>query len=138
VLRATRPFALGRGAHLARHLVEMTLAMAIGMMVGATAFFSAAGTTPDDGLRRYAISFTLVMVAAMTIPMVAWMRYRGHTWRSSAEMTLAMALPALPLIGLRAGHLIAGSICGFYCLASFAAMVALVVYRRRDRRAAAG
>jgi hypothetical protein len=34
-----------------------------------------------------------VMGAAMTVPMVAWMRYRGHTWRPTAEMAMSMIIP---------------------------------------------
>ena len=38
----------------------------------------------------------------MTIPMVAWMRYRGHGWRPIGEMSGAMLAPtfvALALLG---------------------------------------
>ena len=36
----------------------------------------------------------------MTVPMVAWMRYRGHTRRPSIEMALSMILPTLAVLAL--------------------------------------
>lgn len=38
------------------------------------------------------------MGAAMAIPMVAWMRRRGHPWRDGAEMTAAMLVPTFALV----------------------------------------
>ena len=35
----------------------------------------------------------LVMATSMTVPMVAWMRYRGHGWAPAAEMSAAMYAP---------------------------------------------
>ena len=34
------------------------------------------------------------MAFDMTIPMVAVMLYRGHSWRSAGEMAAAMIVPA--------------------------------------------
>jgi hypothetical protein len=65
----------------------------------------------------------------MTVPMVAWMRYRGHAWDRSLEMAAAMVVPAIPLICLRLAD-VAGPICSAYCLLSVLAMVGLMVYRR--------
>ena len=36
----------------------------------------------------------------MTVPMVAWMRYRGHGWPASAEMAASMFLPTFGVIAL--------------------------------------
>jgi hypothetical protein len=41
-----------------------------------------------------------VMAITMTVPMVAWMRYRGHGWRPSAEMSAAMLVPTAGAIAL--------------------------------------
>jgi hypothetical protein len=35
------------------------------------------------------------MATSMTVPMVAWMRYRGHGWAPSAEMAGAMFVPTV-------------------------------------------
>jgi len=40
------------------------------------------------------------MAFSMTVPMVLWMRYRGHSWERGGEMALAMNLPVLPVLGL--------------------------------------
>jgi flagellar biosynthetic protein FliP len=67
----------------------------------------------------------------MTVPMVAWMRHPGHGWRSSAEMTAAMFLPAIPCIVLLRWHVIVfGAVCGWYCATMIAAMLVLMLYRR--------
>jgi hypothetical protein len=68
----------------------------------------------------------------MTVAMVAWMRYRGHTWRSSSEMGAAMVIPAAPLICLRLLDVISGPVCNVYCFATIVAMVAVMLYRRSD------
>lgn len=34
----------------------------------------------------------------MTVPMVLWMRHRGHSWERGGEMAAAMNLPLLPLL----------------------------------------
>jgi hypothetical protein len=90
--------------------------------------------TLDEGLRRHAVPFTLVMAFSMTVPMVAWMRHRGHAWRICTEMAAAMVLPAVPLIGLRVAHVISGPICGSYCALSVVAMVLIMLYRRSEYR----
>jgi hypothetical protein len=42
------------------------------------------------------------MAVVMTVPMVAWMRHRGHGWRPSAEMAASMFLPTFAVIALMA------------------------------------
>jgi hypothetical protein len=118
--------------HFLRHLLEMILPMMVGMVVGAAVFLSAVGTPLDEALRRYPVPFTLVMAFSMTVPMVAWMRHRGHAWRSCSEMAAAMVVPAIPLICLRLAHVIGGPICGTYCGLTILAMVLLMLYRRSE------
>jgi hypothetical protein len=65
------------------------------------------------------------------------MLYRGHSRRSAAEMAAAMIAPALPFVCLRLGHVISGPVAGPYMGASMVAMVALIVYRRREYQRAA-
>jgi cytochrome bd-type quinol oxidase subunit 2 len=125
----------GHGAqtlHFLHHLLEMTLAMMVGMTGGAALFLAVAGMPLDEALRRHAVSFTLVMVLTMTVPMVAWMRHRGHAWRASSEMAAAMVVPAIPLICLRLADVISGPICGLYCASTILAMVLVMLYRRSE------
>jgi hypothetical protein len=119
-----------------RHLLEMALAMMVGMIVSAAIFLSAVGMTAAEGMREHAVLFVVLQAFGMTVAMVAWMRHRRHTWRSTSEMSAAMVLPAVPLIGLRVVGAISGPICGVYCFVTVVAMVVLMLYRRRDYGAA--
>ena len=107
-------------------------AMMVGMVASAAVFLTAVGTTVDEGLRQYPAQFVLVQVFGMTVAMVAWMRCRGHGWRSCSEMAAAMVAPAIPLICLRLTDVISGPVCGLYCAASVLAMVLVMYYRRSE------
>ena len=73
---------------LARHYLEMVAAMLVGM--AALGLLSVVADLSD----RTWVEL-VEMGAWMTVPMVAWMRYRGHRWRLCNEMALAMAVPIL-------------------------------------------
>ena len=120
-----------------RHLLEMGLAMIIGMMVSATIFLSAVGMTAAEPMREHAVLFVVLQAVGMTTTMVAWMRHRRNSWRSSSEMALVMVVPAVPLICLRLLDVVSGPICGLYCFATIVAMVAVMLYRRSDYGATA-
>jgi RND superfamily putative drug exporter len=72
---------------LLRHYGEMVLAMVVGMV----ALGGPLGMLLGDGQ----ILMLLNMGFSMTVPMVAWMRYRGHGWKASGEMAASMILPTL-------------------------------------------
>lgn len=40
------------------------------------------------------------MTFNMTVPIVLWMRVRGHTWKRTGEMGAAMVLPSLVIVAL--------------------------------------
>ena len=85
-----------------RHFGEMLLAMFLGMGVlgGVDALaFSAAGSSL--GAQSGAVQ-VLLMGFNMTVPMVAWMAYRGHDRARSAEMAGSMIVPSLIAAGLAA------------------------------------
>ena len=42
----------------------------------------------------------LGMATTMTVPMVAWMAYRGHSLRAGGEMAASMFLPTFAVIGV--------------------------------------
>ena len=110
----------------ARHYLEMVLAMAAGMMVYSMAFGRGMAFT---GYRDEA-----VMAAFMTVPMVAWMRYRGHTWRQAAEMAAAMLVPFAVVVVALAGQpgVSAQTIGMLGHAAMLLGMLALMEVRRRD------
>jgi hypothetical protein len=82
--------------HFARHYAEMVLAMVVGMMAYALVY--------GRGMAFTSYGDEAVMAAFMTAPMVAWMRYRGHSWRQSAEMSAAMLVPTAAVVVLMASR----------------------------------
>lgn len=57
-----------RRSHLARHLIEMYLAMQVGMVVGSLLLSVAVG----EARQQHPVASLLVMALSMTVPMVAW------------------------------------------------------------------
>ena len=116
-----------------RHFVQMLAAMMVGMLATGAIFLSVVGAkTWDEVITGYPTQALLAMAAGMTIPMVAWMTYRGMAWRDSAEMAAAMVLPVLPFLFLVWFDVTDSAQCGAYCVVTIAAMLA-VMYYRRDR-----
>ena len=70
------------------HYLEMVAAMIIGMVV-----LGAASDALLDLPDETAVNI-VEMAIAMTLPMVAWMRFRGHGWRPCIEMAAVMLVPA--------------------------------------------
>jgi hypothetical protein len=80
--------------HFVRHFFEMVGVMTLGMMVlgglfrelHVLPFGSGFAAAWDDHvlLAAYPMAFN------MTVPMVLWMRYRGHNWERGGEMAAAM------------------------------------------------
>jgi hypothetical protein len=128
-----------RVGHFLRHLGEMILAMMIGMVAGGTALvlmFSTilaptiGGMTRLEVLNEFAVLICLIMAIGMTLPMVAWMRFRGMAWRPTGEMAVAMVIPLVPIFGLLALGIIRGaSACGLYCAVMIPAMVLAMLFR---------
>jgi hypothetical protein len=84
-LRRGRLGAVALGAvRFALHFAEMWLAMLAGMAI----FMAVPGV-----MALPALLHQLGMAVSMTVPMVAWMRIRGHGWRHGIEMALGMLVP---------------------------------------------
>ena len=123
---------LASGWRFTRHLLEMVVAMMLGMGVFGLAL-AALGEPPGYAnlLVRYG-----VMGAFMAAPMVAWMRYRGHSWSDGLEMTVAMLVPMFALVvPVELGvteyvpWLSEHSLMMLSHVAMIAGMVALMIYR---------
>jgi hypothetical protein len=85
---------LTSGWHFARHLLEMIVAMLIGMGLFSIATMLLGHPPGDDTLPGgYAY-----MGLAMALPMAAWMRVRGHRWSDCWEMAGAMLVPFFALV----------------------------------------
>ena len=76
----------------------------------------------------------LLMAVTMTVPMVGWMRYRGHGRRASAEMSASMLLPTLAVVGLLWSGLIAdlGVLLAVEHIAMLLSMLAAMLLRREE------
>lgn len=92
--QARRRLRLAAGWRFIRHLLEMVVAMMVGMAVLGVAL-AVLGEPP--GYANLFVRYGL-MGAFMAAPMVGWMRYRGHSWADGLEMTLAMVLPMFALV----------------------------------------
>ena len=122
--------------HFARHYLEMVVAMFLGMAVlwlPATWALSAAGMTSSE-LHDAPAAMLLVMAVTMTVPMVAWMRYRGHGWAPSMEMAAAMFVPTFGAIALLWGGLVGdvGALIALEHVAMLLAMLGAMLLRREE------
>ena len=133
---APRATSLGGTFTFLRHLLEMTVAMLVGMfayglVVGGAA--AAAGSSLEDARLGQPELFALGMATSMTVPMVAWMHHRRHSWRDRIEMSAAMVAPALALIVCYRLHAVsADSVCPLACAAMIPAMVGAMLFRLED------
>lgn len=118
-----------------RHFAEMLVAMYLGMALGGLIsgfVLGAFDLTIRDVRLDYPETFMLYMATVMTVPMVAWMRHRGHTWRLSWEMTAAMVIPGVALLCLYWMGVTTGPACSLYCAAMVPAMLLAMVFRRNE------
>jgi hypothetical protein len=100
-----RPGAAAR--HFIRHYIEMVAVMFAGMAVlGAPAGWAlgAVGSSWSQLTEDSPALMLLLMAATMTVPMIGWMRHRGHGWRANAEMAASMVLPTLAAVALLAAE----------------------------------
>ena len=90
-----------RAWHFIRHLLEMCLAMCVGGIPLIVLFFWGAATIGyPDLLQRFPELSVLVIGCILSLPMIAWMRFRGHEWRPTLEMASTTILLAIVLVGL--------------------------------------
>lgn len=89
-----------------QHLIEMTIAMFVGMFalgIPAKLLFSELGWTV---LNESMVPRTLLMATWMSIGMAAWMRVRGCGWPAIIEMSLAMYVPFVAMYPFYWGGLV--------------------------------
>src|SRR3954453_19460579 len=90
----------------ARHYVEMVVVMFVGMAVLALPARMALAAADTSWSELGTSAMLLARALQMTVPMVAWMRFRGQRWRPGGEMAAAMLLPTFASIGLDAAGLV--------------------------------
>jgi flagellar biosynthetic protein FliP len=123
----------GRLSPFWRHFLEMLAAMTVGMIATGAIFLSLVGLkTWDEVTTQYPTQALLAMAAGMTIPMVAWMLYRGMGRRNSYEMAAAMVIPVIPFLCLVWFDVTESAQCAGYCASTIVAMLVLMHYRREQ------
>jgi hypothetical protein len=120
-----------------RHFAEMLVVMMLGMVVLGAAFGElhklAFGSGYAAAWRDHVGLAALAMAFNMTVPMVLWMRYRGHSWERGGEMAAAMNLPLLPAFVLYAFDAIpARGVLGMQMMLMIPAMLAAMLYRKQE------
>lgn len=127
--------ALQRTARLrfVRHYVEMVVAMLAGMVVlGGALRLGLAAAGVEYSMQRFPELTIVEMAVTMILGMAGWMRFRGHAWPGTLEMSAAMVVPAVAvLVPVWVGVLDAGTAMAVEHVAMFVLMLA-VMLRRRD------
>jgi hypothetical protein len=130
-----RPHAKAR--YFLQHLLEMVAVMMLGMCVLGAAFGAihelVFGSGYADAWRDHVGLAAFAMAFNMTVPMVLWMRFRGHSWERCGEMAGAMNLPVLPALVLSGlGAIPAEGVLGMQMMLMIPAMVLLMLYRKDE------
>ena len=84
----------------ARHYLEMVVVMLVGMGLLAMPVHWATDALWPDVSGDDTTLMLARMAAAMTLPMIPWMLWRGHGWKPSLEMAAAMIVPGIGVIAL--------------------------------------
>jgi hypothetical protein len=126
-----------RARRFLRHFFEMLLVMMLGMCVLGAAFGAfhelAFGSGFAAAWRDHVVLAAFAMAFNMTVPMVLWMRSRGHSWERGGEMAVAMSVPVLPLLVLYGFDVIpARGVLGGQMMLMIPAMLAAMLYRKEE------
>ena len=128
-IRSTPLVALPRSRqawNFARHFVEMCIAMCIGVALANVIIAAAGAATGLDVRGQFPVLTLAALAVFITLPMVAWMRFRAMAWRPILEMCaagIAVVIAAAGL-GLVSATLVSvGTLCGLECLGMFVAML---------------
>jgi hypothetical protein len=120
-----------------RHYAEMVAVMFAGMfalMAPTGVLLSAVGTSWS---RLSPAMNTLVMALTMTVPMIAWMRYRGHAWRPNIEMAASMLIPTFAVMGVLWAGIAQGGVMVPEHAAMLTCMLIAMLLRRGEYSCAA-
>jgi hypothetical protein len=120
-----------------KHYLEMVVAMMLGMFVLGMPLamgLEAVGVDVSAWDENAQELMLLGMAFTMSVPMVAWMRYRGHGWAPSWEMAASMFVPSFAAIALLWGGLVedSGTLMVIQHVAMFPAMLVAMLLRRDE------
>jgi hypothetical protein len=113
-----------------RHYAEMVVVMFAGMFVLMAPAGVLLGAFDTSWSRLSPAMNVFGMALTMTVPMVAWMRYRGHTWRANIEMAASMLIPTFVVMVV----LWAGAAKGTLMVPEHAGMLACMLVAMLLRR----
>jgi hypothetical protein len=127
----------GTKRRFVRHFFEMVAVMMLGMFVLGVAFRQLHILLFGNGFAaawdNHVVLATFAMAFNMTVPMVLWMSYRGHSWERGGEMAAAMNLPLLPLLVLYWLDAIpARGVLGMQMMLMIPAMLGAMLYRKEE------
>ena len=95
------PGIVARTGYFIWHLLEMCLAMCIGGIPLIILFFVGAAKIGYPDLFQQSPELSVLVVGfILSLPMTAWMRFRGHEWRPTLEMASTTIILAILLVGL--------------------------------------
>jgi len=81
---------------------------------------------------HYPTQALLAIAVGMSLPMMAWMLFRGMGRKNSLEMAAAMVIPVIPFPCLVWFGITKSALCGGYCPMTIVAMLLLMRYRRSE------
>jgi deazaflavin-dependent oxidoreductase (nitroreductase family) len=120
-------------ANFVRHLIEMIVAMLVGMAALGAAASIIFGLLGHANVLHYAGLRGLLMTGYMTVGMSVWMRHRRHTWATVGEMAVAMIVPYALLIGpYSAGAVSEAAFLGAMHLLMLPLMIVAMLLRRDE------
>jgi hypothetical protein len=127
----------GKARRFLGHLFEMVVVMMLGMCVLGAAFGTLHALLFGSGYaaawRDHVVLAAFAMAFNMTVPMVLWMNYRGHSWERGGEMAAAMNLPVLPLLVLHwVAAIPARGVLGLQMMLMVPAMLVVMLYRKDE------
>jgi hypothetical protein len=117
---------------LARHYLEMVVAMFVGMAVFGGLFAGVVALLGLDVELSPTVT-ALKMAVDMALGMVVWMRYRGHAWSGTLEMAGVMLVAPVALLPLVwAGALDGDGLMMIEHVAMFPLMYLVMVRRHHE------
>ncbi len=113
------------------HFAEMCLVMCVGGIVLSVLFFQGAVALGYPNLPQTAPELSVLVIAInLSVPMAAWMRYRGMGWRPTLEMTIPTMATGLFLIAAyRLDLVAAGSLIEIQTRLACPVMLAVMLLR---------
>lgn len=115
------------------HFLEMFVAMMVGMPLFGMPLRALQGTLLGPSSIGIPELRALGMATAMTLAMVIWMRFRGHSPRATAEMAAAMVIPTVALLPmLWAGIVSDDALVWLTHVLMLPSMLAVMLYRRSE------